>query len=131
MDGIGPQLPLNKDHRFGLYSLVQSYKEEVKQNFKNLLLTSPGERMMDPDFGVGLRRYLFEQRTHSVGQIRQKIQSQVTKYMPFIKINKLLFDNNRSEQDIEASPLLTIRIEYEVPSLNLSTSLILQNEDIK
>ena len=75
MDGIGPQLPLNKDHRFGLYSLVQSYKEEVKQNFKNLLLTSPGERMMDPDFGVGLRRYLFEQRTHSVGQIRQKIQS--------------------------------------------------------
>ena len=131
MDGIGPQLPLNKDHRFGLYSLVQSYKEEVKQNFKNLLLTSPGERMMDPDFGVGLRRYLFEQRTHSVGQIRQKIQSQVTKYMPFIKINKLLFDNNRSEQDIEASPLLTIRIEYEVPSLNLSTSLILHNEDIK
>ena len=87
--------------------------------------------MMDPDFGVGLRRYLFEQRTHSVGQIRQKIQSQVTKYMPFIKINKLLFDNKRSEQDIEASPLLTIRIEYEVPSLNLSTSLILQNEDIK
>ena len=33
MDGIGPELPLNRDHRFGNYSLITSYKEEVKQNF--------------------------------------------------------------------------------------------------
>jgi len=130
MDGIGPELPLSKDHRFGAYSLVLNYEDEVKQNFKILLMTSPGERMMDPEFGIGLRRYLFEPRSHSKTQIEQRIESQVRKYMPFIKINRLLFDNKRDEGVIGDSSLLTIRIEYDVPSLNLSTSIILQNEDI-
>ena len=60
MDGIGPALPLQRDNKFGTYSLIDDYAKEIKQNFKNLLLTSPGERMMIPDFGVGLRSYLFE-----------------------------------------------------------------------
>ena len=55
MNGIGPKLPLQRDDKFGNYGLISSYNEEVKQNFKNLLLTCPGERMMIPDFGVGLR----------------------------------------------------------------------------
>ena len=65
MNGIGPELPLSRDEKHGVYSLIVSYREEVKQNFKNLLLTSPGERMMNPDFGVGMRRYLFEPRQHA------------------------------------------------------------------
>ena len=130
MNGIGPQLPLSRDYRFGNYSLITSYNEEVKQNFKNLLLTSPGERMMNPDFGVGLRRYLFEPRSHSVGQIRQRVEAQVRKYMPFIKINKLLFDQGKPAENLGGSPLLTILIEYEVPSLKLAASLILQSGDI-
>jgi phage baseplate assembly protein W len=130
MDGIGPELPLSKDHRFGAYSLVLDYKDEVRQNFKILLMTSPGERIMDPDFGVGLRKYLFEPRAHSKAQIEQRIESQIRRYMPFIKINRLLFDNKRDENILGDSSHMTIRIEYEVPSLNLSTSIILQNEDI-
>ena len=34
MNGIGPELPLSRDDKFGVYSLITSYKEEVKQNFK-------------------------------------------------------------------------------------------------
>mgnify|MGYP003354002300 CR=1 FL=1 len=33
---------------------------KMKQNFKILLLTNPGERVHFPKFGVGLRNYLFE-----------------------------------------------------------------------
>ncbi len=130
MDGIGPEIPLNKDHRFGAYSLVTSYEKEVKQNFKILLMTSPGERIMNPDFGVGLRRYLFEPRPHIKSQIEQRIESQVRKYMPFIKINRRIIDDKRDEKILGDSPVITIRIEYDVPSLNLSTSIVLQNEDI-
>ena len=57
MNGIGPKLPLQRDDVYGNYTLISSYAEEIKQNFKNLLLTAPGERMMNPDFGVGLRNY--------------------------------------------------------------------------
>ena len=94
MNGIGPELPLNKDYRFGAYSLITSFKDEVKQNFKNLLLTSPGERMMNPDFGVGLRHFLFEPRQNSVQKIRQRIEGQVRKYMPFLRINRIQFGSN-------------------------------------
>jgi phage baseplate assembly protein W len=128
MNGIGPELPLNRDHRFGLYSLVMSYKEEVKQNFKNLLLTSPGERVMNPDFGVGLRRFLFDPREHSIPAIRQRINSQVRKYMPFIRINKISFGPQSTSS--EESHTLSIFIEYDAPSINLSTSITLQTEDI-
>ena len=36
-------------------------KEQVKSNLINLLLTTPGERLMNPTFGVGIRNLLFEQ----------------------------------------------------------------------
>mgnify|MGYP003626981069 CR=1 FL=1 len=130
MQGIGPELPLNRDHRFGNYSLVTSYKEEVKQNFKNLLLTSPGERMMIPDFGVGLRNFLFNPRPHATAEIRQRITSQTSKYMPYIQINKIIFDQGKPEEDLTQSHMLSIIIDYEVTSINLEASIILNSEDI-
>ena len=36
-------------------------KEQVKSNLINLLLTTPGERLMNPTFGAGIRNLLFEQ----------------------------------------------------------------------
>ena len=59
-NGIAPKIPLKVDQVDGPYGLIKDYVELVKQNFKMLLLTNPGERIMNPDFGVGLRRYLFE-----------------------------------------------------------------------
>ena len=128
MKGIGPELPLSRDHRFGLYSLVTSYKDEIKQNFKNLLLTSPGERIMNPDFGVGLRQFLFDPDQHAIPGIRQRIVQQASKYMPFIKINKMKFSSD-GELNGDANAL-SINIEYIVPSINLSTSIVLQPEDL-
>ena len=80
MDGIGPELPLQRSTRFGNYGLFTSYQDQIQQNFKTLLLTSPGERIMNTDFGCGLRRYLFEPKVHVEPQIRSRIQSQVRKY---------------------------------------------------
>ena len=131
MQGIGPTLPLSRDSQFGYYSLNISYKDQVQQNFKTLLLTAPGERIMNPDFGVGLRHFLFEQKVLVVPKIKQRIMSQIRKYMPYIKINRLLFDSiSRQKELADDSILLTVRIEYEVPDFNLSSDLILQAEDI-
>ena len=131
MDGIGPELPLNRDTVNGVYSLITSYQKEIKQNFKNLLLTSPGEKMMNPDFGVGLRTFLFEPKIQATPAIRQRIIGQVNKYMPFLHINKINFDSkdNLSADEHMDSVILSIRIEYSVPNLNLNTTLILQHEE--
>jgi len=130
VDGIGPELPLNRDHRYGNYSLITSYGEEVKQNFKNLLLTAPGERMMLPDFGVGLRNFLFEPRPGAIAQIRQRITSQTSRYMPYIKVNKIVFDQGKDEESLIQSQLLAIRIDYEVTSINLDASIIIGSEEV-
>ena len=65
MAGLSPKLPIQKDPVDG-FALTKTFKEMVKQNFKNLMLTSPGERIMDPEFGVGLRRFLFVHLTSLV-----------------------------------------------------------------
>ena len=63
--GLAVKLPLTVDKQFGPYGLITDYAELVKQNFKMLILTIPGERIMNPDFGIGLKKYLFEMDTHS------------------------------------------------------------------
>ena len=92
MEAIGPSLPLTRDSRSGVFSLITSYEEEIKQNFKNLILTSPGERVMNPDFGVGIRNYLFENRTDAKSRIEQRLRTQVERYMPFISLQNIIFD---------------------------------------
>jgi phage baseplate assembly protein W len=41
------------------YHLISDIRTNIKQNLKMLVLTSPGERVMDPNFGVGIKRFLF------------------------------------------------------------------------
>ena len=130
MSAIGPKLPLMTDDIFGHFSLVTEYKDEIQQNLKNLLLTAPGERVMIPEFGVGLRNFLFEPRQHSIVQIRQRIQNQITRYMPFIRNSRVMFDHSSDDEYLENSNVLSITISYEVPNLNLSSTLILSREDV-
>ncbi len=108
---LTPQLPLSESGELE-YEHIGEYTALIQQNFKNLILTIPGERMMDPDFGVGIQRYLFET---SIGTASSEIKSQValkiSKYMPFVRLNNVLVE----EGEEEAS--LRVRIFYSVPTL--------------
>jgi len=95
-----------------------TYPEMVKQNMKNLVLTIPGERMMDTDFGVGLRRFLFEPQSEVVyDDIAARINKQVEKYMPFIQIQGIDFtvpDDEASDENF-----LSVSITYEIVPLSV------------
>ena len=58
--GISVKLPLRVTAEDGPYALTKDLVSTTKQNFKNLVLTSPGERVMDINFGVGIYGLLFE-----------------------------------------------------------------------
>ena len=58
--GFSPVIPLQKNDEDGFYVLTKTLAQNIKQNIKNLMLTSPGERVMISDFGVGLRNFLFQ-----------------------------------------------------------------------
>ena len=111
MKGLSPKIPLVRDSIDG-FSLTKEYDEMIQQNFKNLVLTSPGERIMDPDFGVGIRQYLFELKNNSTfTNIEERIVSQASIYLPFIEIVNIEFGQDQIDLDSDENGLL-IRIEY-------------------
>ena len=94
----------------------------IKQNFKHLVLTAPGERMMIPDFGVGIRNFLFEQNNESTySAVRSKISQQTGKYMTFVSIQDIQFEP-RDNVENQAQ----IIIVYEVLPLQLSDTLAIE-----
>jgi hypothetical protein len=91
--GIAAKLPLTISNTFGAYNLITDFKTLATQNLKMLVLTAPGEKMMDIKFGVGLRQYLFEQNDATVySRIDEKIRQQVATYLPYIQIKSIEFD---------------------------------------
>tara|TARA_Y100001973_G_C5200324_1_gene337175 strand:+ start:1627 stop:2013 length:387 start_codon:yes stop_codon:yes gene_type:complete len=119
MAGLSPKLPLLLDKEYGVYKVNKTYIEMIKQNFKHLLLTIPGERMMDPGFGVGLIKFLFEQDTVAVrGGISDRIERQLAIYMPFVELLEIDFIG--FEDHVEAEPgTLNMKIKYRIPNLNV------------
>ena len=84
---LSPKLPLVYNETQG-YQMNTGFVELVLQNLKMIVLTSPGERIMDPDFGVGLKNYLFEQNvTATHGDINARIIKQAKKYLPSLRID--------------------------------------------
>ena len=121
MAGLAPELPIRRDEVDG-YRLIKSFKDLAQQNLKMLVLTAPGERIMDPEFGVGLRNYFFEQKTPSTySEIESRIRNQVAAYLPYIKILNVHF---REPKDIEnAHNVLSVKVEYFVAPLQIKNTL--------
>ena len=120
MYGIGAKLPLAVDDVDGHFSLVKTIAGEIKQNMVHIIMTSPGERIMDNEFGVGVRRFLFEPLVPQIREnLRTRIYSQVKKYLPFVVLGDVSFDVSRHEN------LLGIGISYYMPNLGEYDTLML------
>ena len=124
--GYGAELPLRVDNQDGPYALLKTMTSVASQNLKMLILTSPGERMMDNEFGVGIRNYLFWQYTPTtLSDIESRIRQQTSRYIPYIQIEEISF-NNKENISVGASladNFLSITIRFRVSSLNVGDVL--------
>jgi|TARA_Y100000310_G_scaffold140547_1_gene139993 phage baseplate assembly protein W len=117
--GLAPLLPLKSSR----YELIQDYVTLASQNLKNLLLTNPGERMMLTDFGVGLRRFLFEMNDSvTYAQINSEIIKQVKKYMPFLSIDKIEYRTPENNPDLFPNTINVV-INYTITPLQMRGTL--------
>lgn len=108
------KIPVNLSEADG-FEEVQDLMTLTKQNLKMVLLTNAGERVMVPEFGVGLPQFLFEPfSTETYEKIMNKVHQQVALYMPAVEIVNFYIDD--SEQD---SGRLSLRLVYAVPQLGL------------
>ena len=118
MTTLGVKLPITRDTVHG-FAMIQDIKTLIRQNLKMLILTNPGERVMIPDFGVGIRSYLFENFTDTIYiDLSNAIRKQVQKYLPVIVVNDIKFDSGDAEHNT-----LGIQIVYSIPSLNIEDLL--------
>ena len=114
-EGLSVALPLRIDTLDGAYGLNKDLESMANQNLKMVILTNPGERIMSPSFGVGIRRLLFEPATPgTVETIKNRIQLQVKKYLPYIDLVNLRVFMSKTD----ATSLVVI-IKYSIPAVNI------------
>jgi len=81
--GLGQPLAPDESGRLP----VVSGPEKVRQAIFTLLDTEPGERVMRPDFGCGLRRYLMAPNNPATrAGIRHEIENTLARWEPRIKV---------------------------------------------
>jgi phage baseplate assembly protein W len=95
--------------------MIGDFTTLIRQNLKMLILTNPGERVMIPDFGVGINSYLFENFNNTIyTQIEADIKEQARKYLPVVNIDNVLFDSSDEDNNT-----LGLSIVYSIPALNV------------
>lgn len=83
---------------------VSSYttEEQSISNFRNLLLTGKGERLMQPNFGTRIKESLFEQNTEVLSDfLSSSLRDDIELWLPYIIIDSI--DIIRNEYSIEIS----------------------------
>ena len=109
-NSLAVSLPIRRDGTGG-YDMIKDYTALTDQNLKALILTSPGERF-DTEYGVGLKRYLFELMIPSVFQsFKSELLRQQQIYIPYIKITSVVFVTSDSNPNLPEN-YLGIKITY-------------------
>jgi len=121
----GPSWPLKSGER-DTYELYDDIKQQISFYLRNLLLTSPGENISDPSYGVGLRRFLFENNLESTRSlISSRITSQISRYLPYVDVEEVIVDATPEEID---SNTLNIKVVYRLQN-DVATSVFELSEN--
>lgn len=96
------------------------YDDDIKQSIRIILGTDQGERVMRPDFGAGLRSFIFGPiSSTNLQRIKTRVQDALIKWEPRIDVLqvKVTFDPS------ERSKLL-IDVNYRVRATNTLNNLV-------
>jgi len=120
MSIYGPSWPLSSGES-DVFEMNSNSEQQVLFELKNIILTSPGENLSDPNFGVGIRKYLFEGYNSSLlSDLEISISTQLSKYLPELNVVSINLFSNNNMQD-EGS--LGVSISYVSPNENLVKSV--------
>ena len=90
-------------------------EDVINFNIKSTILTFPGERRSDTDFGVGARKFLFQYNTgqlDALEELENAIINAVNEYVPYIIIDETLI------VAMEENPnAIKIVIQYTIPNI--------------
>ena len=98
---IGVSLPFNGP---GVFNSTFTTKDQIKSNLVNLLLTDVGERIMNPEFGCNLKKFLFEGITESNSELlANNLANSIAIFVPEITVTNITVAPNPDYNLIDLS----------------------------
>ena len=117
--GRGWAMPVALDPRTGLVASV-AYEEDIKQSILIILETSPGERVMRPNFGCGIHDLVFAPNDSStVSKIVDSVRRSLVAYEPRIDVLDVTAETTDGQPN-----LLLIRVDYRIRDTNSMKNLV-------
>ncbi len=125
---LGILLPLNKDAKGksvadtynssavsgkGVFESSYTTEEAVLSNLTNLLLTTKGQRYMQPNFGTNISSVLFENNTDDVRELLKETMEEDIKYwLPYVKLLDIEIASSRDRHTI------SLRLSFRIDSIS-------------
>lgn len=115
--GRGWRFPVTSDRRG---PRLEEGPAKIEQSLRLILLTTPGERILRPEFGCGVHDLVFRPNTVTLrGQLEDRIREAITEFEPRVDLVDVSVDTAP-----EAPTLLNIHIVYRVRASNQVFNLV-------
>lgn len=100
--------------------VMVSDEEDISQSLWILLKTSPGERLMLPEYGCNLRKFVFTGiDATSIALMKEMISTAIIKFEARIDLNELVINT-----DNVVDGLVLIEIQYTIRTTNSRSNLV-------
>jgi phage baseplate assembly protein W len=117
--GVGWKFPiqLNTNGEFKL----SKYEEDIKEAILIILKTAPGERVMQPEFGCGIYKYIFSTiNITNLMLMEEEVKKALMFYEPRIEVEKVHAIPNSDNNETQ----VLISIDYTIISTNDRQNLV-------
>jgi len=112
---VGVSIPFSNA---AVYNSTYTTQEQLKSNLINFFMTEPGERYMNPTYGGGLKRILFEQLvTGTFDFVKELVQNKVAEYFPNVQVMDLQVYGNEDQN------ILKVELTYQVVNFGITDTI--------
>ena len=115
---IGIKTPIELGYgNVGPFKMHTDLALQIRDNFRNMLQTNHGDRVMLPDFGANLEELAFELSSEEGDTMAiNRIRKSTEKYMPFVKL--LTFESiKEAPEGSSGVASVGVRVVYSVPTI--------------
>lgn len=113
--GVGLNLPFSSPQ---VFQSNYTSQDAIKANIINYFLTEPGERCDNPNFGGGLRSFIFEQiSNNTLDGVEENISEKISNQFPTITLKAI------EVLGIEDENVIRVIIKYSIPQQGVSDEI--------
>ncbi|MBQ4347258.1 MAG: GPW/gp25 family protein [Firmicutes bacterium] len=110
----GFSFPLAVDPTTGRFKTTASLEEDIRESIYVIMMTNPGERVLNEDFGCGVNKYVFgEVNMDMITRIRQEVYNNIVAWEP--RATDVSVSLNEAASDINK---IVINIAYAIAGEN-------------